>query len=125
MGLQENIAARKLAVELFSILTDETAGLTCEQMRRRFWENIVKLAKEQLPKVPEKAPPADKPMTADERVAFERTGMPFGKYTGRQIEYVPLDYLLWLEAESGKFLRRMRRYLANDAVQKEQGDGDG
>lgn len=124
MGLQENIAARKLAVVLFSILTDETAGLKHEQTRQRFWENIVTLAQDQLPKAPEALGGDDKPMTADERLAFERTGMPFGKYTGRRIEDVPLDYLFWLEAESGKFLRRLRRYLASHAVQKEQGDGD-
>ncbi|MDV3536801.1 hypothetical protein CMU91_14880 [Elizabethkingia anophelis] len=39
--------------------------------------------------------------------------MPFGKYKGRQMQYVPADYLIWI-FEEGKCTDNVKKYIEDN-----------
>jgi len=62
--------------------------------------------------------PTLEPMTNDQCSKFERKEMPFGKYHGKRIINVPLDYLIWLSED--EFQRDLKRYLSSPRIVSEQ-----
>lgn len=65
--------------------------------------------------------PADLiPMTDQEALAFEQDRMEFGKYSGRPVGDVPLDYLEWLADAGRKTWRQIHAYLNSPRVKRER-----
>ncbi len=122
MSIAENIAGRKLAEEWLQLANEMLAGVPDEQ-RGPFWAMIGKAATRHAP-TPSLPPPSWTPMTDDEARHFERRSMPFGQHRGKQVGDVPLEYLIWLDESQRQFGAELKRYLANERVQREQGDDE-
>ena len=112
----------EVAAELIEILKDETAGM--DDLGRRIVANrLAEVITPWLPTParPEAADPRDSPMSDTEAKAHGQTQtMRFGKYEGRRIDDVPLDYLIWLADESRRLWKEMHRYLNSPRIKKER-----
>lgn len=97
--LRDNIEARCRAEQMRDLIGDETP---------RFWEELARLAQEQLPPVPAPVDPFAA-MDEQEAIRFERHALTFGKHAGESVGVVPCGYLGWL-AEND-FAIDLRRYL--------------
>ncbi len=108
--LADNIAARNRAEHIIDLIGDETP---------RFWQELARLAGEQLPKVeqPAEVDPLA-PMDETEAIKFERQPLDFGKHAGQEIGVVPCGYIGWL-AEND-FAIRLRRYVKSARFERRQ-----
>lgn len=111
--LSENINARK-AAEAFAKLADEEA----EIHGARFWWNLQELLIEKFPTPQRELAGQARPMTDAEAKSFGAEKIPFGKFSGRRIDDVPLSYLHWYADQS--FQDDLRKYLDSERVKGER-----
>lgn len=129
MSIAANIAARKAAETVVDLINGELRGLIDQHGRdaigpffatlRECYGN--NLTVEKTVEV-EHTPRDPRPMTDDEASAFEARRMPWGKYKGKQIDEVPLDYLQWVLDQPDTFKAEIERYLASEWVNKPEGE---
>lgn len=113
---------------------DEVYRLACDEVQRfqgsgplAYWQRLLKNICAVLPpechptRVVEKGPWAA--MTTEERNAFEKEAVPFGKWDGVRVADVPLSYFDWLDAQPD-FRRKVNRYLRHSGVQIELEDSN-
>ncbi len=111
------MAARKVAIEVFSLVAEEG-----EKHGNHFWRKMKRLvdvfAVPLLKKKDERN--REGKMTEKEARLFGGEPMPYGEFVGMKIDHVPLDRLLWYSEQT--FVDELRRYVKSDRTQKEQGD---
>lgn len=125
MTIEQNILARKEANEILSLAIDCAGDFSCPAAVL-FWAQIMAyvqsvLSERLLPVRTVEKP--NRPMTPDEMEDFNRSEMPWGRHQGMSISLIPLSYLFWID-DQYDFRRDLRRYLASDSIQREQGDVD-
>lgn len=114
MSVETNIAARRLADELLSLVPALLADN--DEHAQRFWELIVRHASRQLPKKPLSQ---NAPMSHEEAMAFEGEGMMFGVHLGERIGDINSNY--WLAITESYFNKRLARYLKSRRFAERQG----
>lgn len=116
--IQERVKGRELAHSMASLLAEELEHLG-PAGPAAFWEELAKLGlAPPAPHAPRSAPHGVEPFTDHQARMWGRTKMPFGRYAGRAVDEVPLEYLEKI-AEPNQFNRSLRRYLASRRVQAE------
>lgn len=117
MPYEINIAARKLAEELLSLVPALLADN--DEHAQRFWELIAKHAAAQLPKKP---PGPNALMNHEEAMTFADEVVPFrsGQYVGFKVRDVPAGY--WIATTQSEFNRRLVRYLKSEYFKGLQGE---
>ena len=121
MSLQDNIAARKLAESARDFVVEiwQEHEFTPDG-DALFWKHLHDLIGETAGiKLPEPVTVGVPPMNTEESRKFGRVPIPFGKHQNKVIDNVPLDYLLWLDAQPD-FRVKLSRYLASRRIQHEQ-----
>lgn len=121
MSIEDNVFARRLADEVWEFSVSEGLGLSAER-HAAYMQRLYERMRDALPEhlQPKKVVKADLvPMTRDELCKFGMHRMEFGKWQGKMVDEVPLDYLLWLDGQPD-FRHELRRYLANPTIQREQ-----
>ena len=117
---KRNIEQRK-AAEVAHELAVTIEGEHGFENAKRYWENVVRLARKRLPlRLPLDDGEEEKPnkMTDQEAKAFgQQETMPFGEFAGMKVDDVPLDRLLWYADQT--FTDDLRRYLESDRVKGE------
>lgn len=112
--IEVNINARKIAEQVFDLAITEIPA----EGERRYWETLSNLIAKRLPPPP--VDEASKPMTDIQAWHYETdTVMPWGKYAGKSIIDVPIDYLVWLAESPDPFRVELRRYLASERIRRE------
>lgn len=109
--IAENIAAREAAEAVVSLIGDESP---------RFWQQLVRLAKERLPPDPVVVDPLPA-MDEQEAIRFEKVTLPWGTHTGKEIGVVSPGYLLFI-AEGDEFTKKLRRYVKSRTFADRQED---
>lgn len=110
MSIESNIRARQEAQAVISL---------CGGQTERFWECLEELARAERKELPVDSAP--QVMTDSEAISFEKSELPYGKYSGLEVGEVPLDYLLFL-AEGDQFTKRLKKYVASPMFQSRQDD---
>jgi hypothetical protein len=113
--------AADLAADIRDLIEAELPSLDADGKRilaRRIWQCLEPYAALPVPKAE-----SLKPMTEPQARVFEVETMTFGKYIGRAIGDVPLDYLEWLSDASREFWQKCHRYLNSERVKRER-EGD-
>lgn len=111
MSITENIAARESAEAVVSLIGEESP---------RFWQELVRLAKEQLPSDPAPVDPLPA-MSEQEAIRFEKATLPWGAHRDEEIGSVEPGYLLFL-AEGDDFTKLLRRYVKSKVFADRQED---
>lgn len=114
-SISANIAAR-LAAELIAELADGEA----ENHGNRFWMELARIINAHVPfpavrgKTEKQIPMTDK----EARLFGQHTLMPFGEFSGRKVDEVPINRLEWYAEQD--FVDQLRRYLASDRIRSEE-----
>jgi hypothetical protein len=108
--LAMRIKARKDAELAYSLCLDVNT-----ENREYYWKCLLELIQDIVPKQENTTELV--PMTDQEVTQFRRYEMDFGKYCGREIKDVPLDYLDYLIGQPDN-LTPFRRYLKNPSIAK-------
>lgn len=120
MSIEQNVAARKCAQEVGKFIEWESKEFADEGARRIYFEQLLHEVGSRCPEVlPKIETTTLGPMTDDEVNAFKYSRMPFGKFAGKEVGEVPLEYLAWLADQPGDFKEMVRRFLKNPAVQRQ------
>lgn len=120
--IKANISAREAADAICNLLFEEGTQHH-GQASITFYARVLTILRRAVPGEiwPRPAIVRDEPMSDEQVREFELLRMPFGSYSEKQIQDVPLDYLLWLEGEPD-FRRQLNRYLRSRQMQQEQGE---
>ena len=59
------------------------------------------------------------PMSDEQAKAYGKTQIQFGKYSGQEIDSVPLDYMIWLADQSRDTWRLLHSYLNSPRIKAE------
>lgn len=114
--------AGETAAELVALLESEITGMDDLGKRiiaNRLAEVILPLMAAPVRQEPLLATTA--PMSDVEAHAYGQTHiMRFGKFEGKRIDAVPLDYLIWLTDESRRLWKEMHRYLNSPRIKQER-----
>lgn len=108
MGIEENIAARKAAVEVFEF-AEQCLG---DHVEESYWRKLRDLVLAKCPLKPSKKGSIG--MTDAELRRFGRELMPFGEFMGKRVDEVPLERLSWYADWS--FVDQLRRYLKSERI---------
>jgi hypothetical protein len=100
--LLRNTKASKEAEGVFSLVDHPQPN--------RFYERLIELCKEKLPRQQVKKEP--EPMTDQEAADFEQLQMPYGKYQGASIGAIHPEYFAKL-VDPDPFNIRLKRYVAS------------
>jgi hypothetical protein len=109
MSIAENIAARESAEAVISLIGEESP---------RFWQELARLAKAQLPAEPLPSDPLPA-MGEQEAIRFEKATLPWGAHHGEEIGTVEPGYLLFI-AEGDDFTKKLRRYVKSKTFSDRQ-----
>lgn len=112
-SIAENMKGRQAAATIVSMAQEEAKRLS-EKARLRFWECVADGAAHHLP-----TPNQDEPMTDVEAARFGQELIDFGRYEGRRIDDIPLDYLSWVCDTQGLFAKKTHRYLRSQRTKQE------
>ncbi len=115
-SVERNKKARECAEATADLVTQESHNLP-EEGRERFWEVLAKELKGHLPD--QKRNFNFEPMTDREARLFGEEEMKFGKFRGKYIDEVPLDYLEYLADAQRMFSTKIRRYLESKRIKQE------
>ena len=120
MSIEGRIAGRKYAEEWLSVVVSDMTVPLLDGFEAAFWEAIRTEANKHLPP-PVAAKPPTEPMSDSQAKAFGLSEMPFGKYRYEcvcEIAHSDPRYLLWLADSPDDFRSELKRYLANQDVQR-------
>ena len=112
----------EVASELAALVISEVSDMN-DLGRRIVANRLGELISPWLPAPvrPEQGTAATVPMNDVEAKAYGQTAtMRFGKYEGKRIDAVPLDYLIWLTDESRRLWREMHSYLNSPRIKLER-----
>jgi uncharacterized protein (DUF3820 family) len=111
-SLKENMYQRELAELCFDQLVIDNG-----EAKPRFWEVIIELAQQQIGATPQTGSEAS--MTDDEARRFGKQTITFGKFQGKPIDEVPIDYLEWY-VDSQQFAKDVAKYLQSQRIRSER-----
>lgn len=122
MSIESNIKARELADVITEVVVEAwQESQLPDEANLVFWRRLIDgiathAGIDLTPKVVERG---EAPMDDATARQFGRTAIPFGKHISKPVDSVPLEYLLWLDAQPD-FRVNLRRYLASRRIQAEQ-----
>lgn len=116
MSVETNIAATKIAKDVWALVSEEALKLDPES-QQHLYEKLHVYILDCLPEKKSRKDP-DEPMSNEEASRFGKSKMPFGKHVDKTIDETPMDYLEWLDAQPD-FRRQLRRYLESERIQNE------
>lgn len=117
MTIEDNIKIRRATDDVFELLSEFIKETVDSDHMRAVWLRVGEMVDSatQVDRTPQATPDA---MSDDEKKRFERTEVPFGKHSGKQVKDVPLSYLEWIDGD--EFRTDLRRYLKHPDVWREQ-----
>ena len=121
-SLEMRCAGTNAARDLLEIINSEGERFEGTEGEASFWEKLFSEIVENVEIQPEVVEVV--PMTKEECLSFERQEMKFGKYKGKEIGHVAasdMKYLLYID-ELPDFRKDLKRYLASDYMQMQQGE---
>lgn len=101
------VNGRKAAGDLLELLSDADKG------NRDFMQSLVGT----ISTVCDLTPKAEPAQTPEPIARLGSTAIPFGQYSGKDFDSVPLDYLDWLCREQEGFYKTLRAYLKHPELE--------
>lgn len=106
MTIQDNIKASEAATDCFAFISAEW-----QNVPPRFYERLIELCKERLPKVAEQQQPITEMSYEAARLWCSRNSFPRGQFQNECVRDVPLWYVdYWLDNSQDKFTSELREW---------------
>ncbi len=122
--VRSRVVGRTAATDLLSLIKEDLAALG-PVSRQAFWEHLAEESRRMRATFDSPSPgePAldgdiNQPMSDQAAASYGKVEVKFGKYRGRRVDEVPLDYLAML-VDDNQFKRQVRRYLASPRIKRE------